>query len=192
MPRATAEEAARTAHRVLGAATEAFARDGFQAVSLDDVARAAGVTRGAVYHHFRNKEGLFRSVANEAQYQVDAVVVARAEEAGDDPGGQLRAGSHGFLDGITSAPVTRILLVDAPAVLSWSTWREIDARSAVVHLREAIAAVGVAPERVEPMTALLSGAMNEAALWVAEQDDRAAALEAAHAALDALLDGVVG
>lgn len=88
--------------------------------------------------------------------------------------------------------MTRILLVDAPAVLSWSVWREIDARSAVVHLREALAAVGVSPERVDATTAMLSGAMNEAALWVAEQEGRGAALTAAHAVLDRFLDGVVG
>lgn len=95
-----------------------FAERGFAEVSLDDVAAAAGVTRGAVYHHYRSKSGLFGAVAAQLQAGVAEAVVAAAEEAGDLPGEQLRAGCHAFLDAITAGPAARILLIDAPAAAS--------------------------------------------------------------------------
>src|SRR5699024_7551358 len=110
------EDAAATARRILAVASEMLAAEGFGATSLEGVADASGVTRGAVYHHFRSKRGLFLAVAESAQQQVAEAVVAAARSAEDDPAAQLRAGSHAFLDAITAAPVVRILLVDAPAV----------------------------------------------------------------------------
>lgn len=190
MPRATAADAAATARDVLHQATELFASRGFADVSLDDVAQAATVTRGAVYHHYRNKAGLFRAVAEQLQTEVAAAVVTAAEAAGEDPHAQLRAGSHAFLDAITMGPAARVLLIEAPAVIGWSQWRELDAENSVVHLRQALAEVGVEAELLDAMTAQLSGAMNEAALWLAERPGDIAAQASAHKALDQLLKAV--
>lgn len=217
MPRATAEAAAETARRVLAAGAELFAAEGYAAVSVDDVAQHAGVTRGAVYHHYRNKVGLFRAVAADLQSGVAAAVVAAAERAdGGQPDGgppgegwpdggqvcggaraQLSAGSHAFLDAITAAPVVRVLLVDAPAVIGWAQWRDLDAENSMVHLGEALSRVGVPDDLLEAMTAQLSGAMNEAALWLAERSDCSGGPDpesrrAAHRVLDRLLEAVVG
>ncbi|GAA1752473.1 TetR family transcriptional regulator [Aeromicrobium alkaliterrae] len=188
MPRATAAAAALTAAQVLDAATDAFAERGFPAVSLDDVAQSAGVTRGAIYHHFSNKAGLFGAVAARLQAEVASAVVASAERAGGDPAVQLRAGCHAFLDAITAAPARRLLLVDAPAVMGWTQWRQLDAKSSGVHLREALADAGVEIDRLEATAALLSGAMNEAALWIAEQPSVDGPREQAHDVLDRLID----
>lgn len=190
MPRASATDAAETARRVLEAAREVFAADGFAAASLDDIARRAGVTRGAVYHHYDGKSGLFRAVAEQLQAEVAARVVAEAERKAD-AAGQLRAGSHAFLDAITDDRAARVLLIDAPAVLGWTRWRELDAAASGRELREAVEALGtVRPELVDALTQQLSGAMNEAALWLADAGDDATAREAAHAALDLILDAV--
>ncbi|EID56372.1 TetR/AcrR family transcriptional regulator [Saccharomonospora xinjiangensis] len=191
MPRATAAAAAQTAHQILDSATGLFASRGFAEVSLDDVAKDAGVTRGAVYHHYRNKAGLFRAVAARAQAAVADTVVEAAGRAGTDPGEQLRAGCHAFLDAITATPSVRILLVDAPAVVGWQEWRRLDAENSAPHLRDALHDVGVADQLLDAMTAQLSGAMNEAALWTAQQPDPAAARTQAHAVLDRLLSAVL-
>lgn len=187
MPRASAAAAAHTARQVLDSATDLFALRGFAAVSLDDVAQAAEVTRGAVYHHYRNKQGLFLAVAARLQSQVADAVVAAADGAGKDAREQLRAGSHAFLDAITAGPALRVLLVDAPAVVGWAEWRRLDEANSGAHLREALHEAGIADDLLDALTAQLSGAMNEAALWIAQQPDRAAASEQAHAALDRLL-----
>lgn len=197
MPRASAAAAAHTARQVLDSATELFAARGFAAVSLDDVAQAAEVTRGAVYHHYGNKQGLFLAVAARLQSQVADAVVAAADGAGKDGAGkdgsgedareQLRAGSHAFLDAITAGPALRVLLVDAPAVVGWAEWRRLDEANSAAHLREALREAGIADDLLDALTAQLSGAMNEAALWIAQQPDRAASARQAHAALDRLL-----
>lgn len=187
MPRASAADAAQTARRVLEAANELFASQGFANVSLDDVARAAAVTRGAVYHHYKSKTGLFRETAAALQSRIAAAVVRAAEAAGSDPGDQLRAGSHAFMDAITSDPAVRILLIDAPPVIGWQEWRRIDAENSGAHLRDALQQVGVAEELVDVTTAQLSGAMNEAALWIAHHENADRARTQAHSALDQLL-----
>ena len=191
MPRASAADAAETARRVLEAARERFAADGFAAASVDDIARSAGVTRGAVYHHYDGKLGLFRAVAERLQGELAARVVAEAEKQ-TDAAAQLRAGSHAFLDAITADRAARVLLVDAPAALGWRQWRELDAAASGRELRDAIDALGtVPPDVADALTQQLSGAMNEAALWLADRSDDAPAREAAHAALDLILDAVV-
>lgn len=191
MPRASAEAAAETARTILATATRQFADRGFTAVSLDDVAEAAGVTRGAVYHHFRNKKALFAAVAAARQIEVGNAVVAAAEAAGDDPANQLAAGSHAFVDAITDGPAARILLIDGPSVIGWEEWRRLDEASSVVHLRDALTAVGVDDDLVDALTAQLSGAMNEAALWLAQRPGDDDARARTHQALNRLLAAIV-
>ena len=191
MPRATAAAAALTADRILEAAAELFANRGFAEVSLDDVARAAEVTRGAVYHHYRNKSGLFEAVAERLQSEVADAVVTAAERAGGSPEEQLRAGSHAFLDAITSGSAARTLLIDAPAVIGWQEWRRLDVEHSAAHLRDAVRDAGVSSDQLEATTALLSGAMNETALWIMQQEDAGSARAQAHRALDGLLGAYV-
>src|SRR5690625_3298330 len=175
MARATAAEAAQTAQTVLEIATQVFASRGFAETSLLDVAHRAGVTRGAIYHHYQNKTGLFHAVVAKLQEQIAADVVEAAEAAGSSPEIQLRAGSHAFLDAITAPAVVRILLIEAPAVVGWDEWRQLDAHSSAAHLREVLQQVGVENALLDAVTAQLSGAMNEAALWIAQHEDQAQA-----------------
>lgn len=187
MPRASAADAARTAETVLNRAAELFGARGYAEVSLGDIAQNAGVTRGAVYHHFRDKEGLFRAVVQRLQERVAETVVAAADAADPDPRARLRAGCHAFLDAVTDDVALRVLLVDAASVIGPHEWRRFDQENSERHLREAIAAIGGDEELIDATTALLSGAMNEGAMWVALADDRVAASAHAHRALDALL-----
>lgn len=189
MPRATAAEAAETARRILAVATVHFAEHGYAAASVDDIARIAEVTRGAVYHHYSSKPGLFRAVAAAQQRMIaDTVVTATA---GADPATALRDGSHAFLDAITGGAAARLLLVEGPAVLSWDEWRSMDAQGSETHLREGLAAAGVAPHLLDATTSALSGAMNELALRLSERTADAAERSHAHEVLDRLLDAAV-
>ncbi len=189
MPRASAADAARTAQRILDAALERFTSDGYAAASVDDIAHAAGVTRGAVYHHYADKRGLLRAAARAGHERVAAAIVRRAEGE-TEPAEQLRAGSHAFVDSITTDAAARLLLIEAPAVLGWSEWRGLDAAASVAELREAVALVAPASD-VEALTQLLSGAMNEGALWLMERGGDAEARAALHRSLDRLIDAVI-
>ncbi|WP_243230638.1 TetR/AcrR family transcriptional regulator [Microbacterium sp. CIAB417] len=188
MPRASAAEAAETARRILAVAADHFAEHGFAAASVDDIARSAGVTRGAVYHHYASKRGLFTTVATAQQQTVAEAIATRTERS--RPQDALREGSHAFLDAITQGAAARILLVDGPAVLTWEDWRRMDAAGPETELRAGLAEAGIAPELIDAMTAALSGAMNELALLLTRNPQDAAARAQAHEALDTLLDGI--
>ncbi len=176
---------------MLTAAVTLYADRGHAQVSLDDVARAAKVTRGAVSHHYGSRTGLFAAVAEHVQSQVSQAVVAAAVGAGDDPFARLRAGSHAFLDAVTAPGVVQVLLVDAPALIGWQRWRRRDAQHSGRHLCDALADLGVPDDLLDALTAHLSGAMNEAALWLVDHADEPAAPQAGHRALDVILQAAV-
>ncbi|MFJ2936690.1 TetR/AcrR family transcriptional regulator [Streptomyces sp. NPDC087219] len=190
-----AEQRAATRRALLAEGRRRFAEDGYHGVVLAEVARAVGVTKGAAYHHFESKAGLFRAVVAEVQGELGDRVAAAADGQAD-PWEQLRAGCRAFLAAGSDPAVRRIVLVDAPTVLGWEEWRALDEESSARHLTEALEGLVkagiVAEQPVEPLARLLSGAMNEAALWLARGDGAtsAEALERTVAALDGLLTGI--
>ena len=193
MPRATREQSELTARRILEVATGLFGERGYPAVGLAEVAAAAQVTRGAVYHHYGSKQALFAAVAAGAQQRVAGTVAASAEAAGGSWDG-LVAGCRAFLDAGVADVHRRILLVDAPAVLGWTTWREQDAAASGRLLTEAftdlIAEGAVRVHSPAATAALLSGAMNEAALRIAESADAEVSMAALWPDLLTLLNGL--
>ncbi|OQD56729.1 TetR family transcriptional regulator [Streptomyces phaeoluteigriseus] len=184
-----AEQREATRQALLAEGRRRFAVDGYHHVVLAEVARAAGVTKGAAYHHFDSKAGLFRAVVAEIQRELGERVATEAERH-EDLWEQLRAGCRAFLTAGTDPAVRQILLVDAPTVLGWDEWRTLDEESSARHLAEALTALAaagiIADQPVEPLARLLSGAMNETVLWIARGGDP----EAAEQALDRLLVGL--
>lgn len=190
MPRASREVADATARRILDTGSALFAAHGYADVALAAVAAHAGVTRGAVYHHYASKQALFAAVVSAAHERVAAAVVAAADRA-SDPWEGLVAGCHAFLDVSTDPSTRRILLIDAPAVLGWQVWRELDATHSERHLTDALEDLErsgtIATGSTRAASIMLSGAMNAAALAVAA--DVTAAPEY-HAFLDRLLSAL--
>ncbi len=180
-PRRTqAERTSATRRALLDAARDQFAERGYTGTGREQVAAAAGVTRGALYHHFGTKEGLFRAVVEELEAGL-AEQVATAATAGADPVDELRRGCLAFLDACMEPAVRRIVLLEAPAVLGWDAWREIDARYGLALVRAGLAGaldqLGLDPAAVDPLAHLLLGALNEAALLVATAEDPVRARE---------------
>ncbi|MEQ3551460.1 TetR/AcrR family transcriptional regulator [Pseudonocardia nematodicida] len=190
-----AEQRERTRVALLDAAERLFTRDGYGAVGLPAVVAAAGVTKGALYHQFEGKAALFAAVLDRVQARVADRVVAAAQ-AQPEPWDQLVAGCGAFLEAGTEPAVARIMLVDGPAVLGWQAWRELDEQNSGRHLAEALAALvahgEIEPQPLEPLARLLSGAMNELAMWLAAEDASAADREGARIALDRTLAGLRG
>lgn len=180
-----------TIARLIEVATEIFTRDGYANAATEEIVQLAGVTRGALYHHFGSKEGLFQAVLAHIQQQVASrieAVVAGQENTWDE----IVAGCMAFLEASIDPQVQRIMLVDAPAVLGWSLWRELDSQNSMKLLRaglaELIEAGKLPPLPLDALTHLLSGAMNESALWIAQADDAEQALEEAKQALKYVLE----
>ncbi|WP_211588952.1 TetR/AcrR family transcriptional regulator [Allorhizocola rhizosphaerae] len=147
-----------------------FATRGYAAVGLTEIVTAAGVTKGALYHHFGSKADLFRAVLEQVQQEVGQRV-AQAADAQPEPWAQLIAGCHAFLAASRDPELQQIMLIDGPAVLGWTEWRAMDETNSARHLADALNTLvdaGTLPRQpVAPLTHLLSGAMNEAALWLA-------------------------
>ncbi|MEV6064786.1 TetR/AcrR family transcriptional regulator [Nocardia asteroides] len=181
-----------TRRLLLAQSRRLFAAKGYAAVGLSEIVAASGVTKGALYHHFDSKADMFREVLTQVQQEVGDQVAAAAD-AEPDPWTQLTAGCAAFLRASADPLVQRIMLIDGPAVLGWHEWRALDEANSARHLHEAldalVAAGIVAPQPVAPLTQLLSGAMNEAALWLATTTDPDA-LPATIEALDRLLAGL--
>lgn len=125
MARRSAADAARTRDDVLASARQLFTERGYHDVSVPEIAKAAGVTHGALYHHFTNKQGLFRAVFEQVEHELnDAVVTAALAEP--TTWDAFVAGARAVLDARHDPAYQQVALVDAPSVLGWHEWSEID------------------------------------------------------------------
>jgi AcrR family transcriptional regulator len=147
-----------------------FGRYGFAATSIEDLAREAGVTRGALYHHFKTKEDLFQTVFEQLELEL-VTASARAAAEGKDAWRRLTAGCLAFLRETSDPAVQRTVLIDAPSVLGWEKWRMIEERYAIGVLRAglqaAVNAGSLQGRDVETLTHMLLGALTEAAMVLA-------------------------
>ena len=180
----------------MNAARELFAARGYAGVGTEEIVNRAGVTRGALYHHFRGgKEELFRAVL--VQISAETVQrVARAAIATEDPWEALVVGSEAFLDACVTEEVQRIMLVDGPSVLGWDMWRAIDSDHGLglleMALRRAMDAGRLLPASTTAIAHVLAGALDEAAMVVARADDPIAARAEMGQTVRRLLEGLRG
>jgi AcrR family transcriptional regulator len=169
-----AEQSAATRGALMAAARRLFAERGYASVGTEEIVRAAGVTRGALYHHFEDKADLFLAVYEEIEQELVEQIAAVAVSA-SDPVEALRAGSQAWLDACEDPAVQQIALLDAPSVLGWEKWREIGLKYGfgLVQgtLQAAMDAGLLEPQPVRPLAHLVLGAIDEAAMLVARADD---------------------
>ncbi len=187
------EHAEATRRGLLDAARELFAAGGYADVSIDEICRRARVTKGALYHHFRDKRDLFRAVCSEVEVEwIDELAGLMADEP--DVMARMMLGCNAFLDACLDPARQRILLVDGPAVVGWEELRRMDAGRGLTLisgvLQGAIEGGELERQPVEPLAHLLLGALNEASLAIARDRDPAAARERIGSALARLLDGL--
>jgi AcrR family transcriptional regulator len=183
-----------TRDRLIAAARELFGARGYDGTSIEAVLESAGVARGALYHHFPTKEALCDAVLDQVVADV-AEAVADAARAAPDPVASLRAGCTEWLRMALDPAVQRIVLLDPPAVVGWSRWREIDEQHTLGGLRtslELIAREGRLPAgNVDLLAHMVLAAVNEAALMIARAEDPEQALRQGREAVDTLLDRLV-
>ena len=188
-----AAQAASTRSRLLAVGRELFAERGFAGTATEEVVARSGVTRGALYHHFRDKRDLFRAVFAEVGEEVHQRVNAAAMASGE-PWEGLLAGCEAYLDAGADPAVQRIALLDGPSVLGWDEWREIGSQHLfgllTMGLHWAMAAGQVPHQPVAPLAHVLLGALNEGALYVARAPDREAARDEVSAVVARFLGGL--
>jgi AcrR family transcriptional regulator len=186
-----------TRSRLIAVARGLFAARGYADVGTEEIVRSAEVTRGALYHHFADKRDLFRAVHEQIEAELAESLGARiaAEaKAGTDAREVLAIGARAFLDACENPELARIALVDAPSVLGWIEWREIDERyglgllSGVLEYGMDSGVLRRTP--IKPLAHLLLGALGEAGMVIANADDPAAARAEVEPALLGLIDGL--
>jgi AcrR family transcriptional regulator len=170
-----------------------FGERGFAGVGTEEIVRAAGVTRGALYHQFKNKNELFAAVAEQVEAEIVEMVITGVADA-TGPVDELRSGMRLFLDACADAAVERIILLDAPAVLGWEAWRDLSSRYGLGLVRGALQAAidagAIAPQPIAPLAHALMGSVNECAFYVARAADPVTARRECAAILDRILAGI--
>src|SRR4051794_15280541 len=174
--RTQAERTEATRDALIEAARALFAERGYADVGTEEIVRAAGVTRGALYHHFGGKRDLFEAVYERVESELAQRIAAGALGTGvASPLEAMRAGAEMFLQAATEPEAQQIALLDGPSVLGWDRWREIAAEHGLglieATLRAAVDAGAIREQPVRPLAHVLMGALDEAAMLVARAED---------------------
>jgi AcrR family transcriptional regulator len=176
---------------LMNAARFEFAAEGYLAARTEAIVEAAGVTRGALYHHFRDKAALFDAVVESMQDEI-ASEVADSARAAPSPFEALRAGCNAYLDCCTRPDVRQIVLVDGPAALGWERWRELDERHAyrsMVHaVKSSLESGEIVAADPKPMARVLMAAVTQIGLDIGRTDDPARQRRELGDALNVLLE----
>lgn len=168
------EETYETIVSLIEVARRHFTETGYADSSMEEIVAEANLTRGALYHHFGNKRGLFQAVLESVQKEMGDRVEAEASQS-ENLWEQLILGCRAFITAAVEPQNRRILLIDGPAVLGWEAWRKMDEQNSMRHLREQLQLMQeqglLKPVPLDAMTHFLSGALNESALWIAQSPD---------------------
>ena len=197
MARTQSERSAATQNALISAARALWGERGYAEVGTPEIAAAAGVTRGAMYHQYPDKAALFRAVIETVETDVMrrlSASVAAARPA--SPAAALRIAADAWLGIATEPEIRRLLLLDAPAVLGWAAFRELGQRYGLGMteelLMQAVDSGELRPQPVRPLAAVLLGAIDEGAMVIAEAEDPDSARAEVSDVVAGLLDGLLG
>lgn len=190
-----ATQAGQTRSALIAAARHLFAEKGFHGTGTHDIVALAGVTRGALQHHFPRKEELFRAVFEQIEQDlIDRANAQPLSEAGAT-WAQLKSSFGSFLEAATQAEVQRIILIDGPAVLGWAEWRNLEAHYGLGVIERAvqdgIAAGQIRAQQARPLAHLIFAVIEEAALMVANASDPVSARRQAEVAVQTMLSALI-
>ena len=184
-----------TRARVVEVATRLFAEHGYDGTSIEAVQAGSGVSRGSLYHHFPGKEALFWAVLEEVGARVGRQGMDLARDA-PDPVAVLRIGGLAWIRMAVDPVVRQIMLIDAPAVIGWQRWRELDEQGSLGVIRAALTyaaeAGSIEPRHVDAFAHIVLAAANEVTMMIARADDPDATLSAEESAFTGFLDRLLG
>jgi AcrR family transcriptional regulator len=180
-----------TRGQLIEVATQLFTEHGYEGTSIEAVLSAAGVSRGALYHHFAGKEALFEAVLTAVSERVTVELGAAIQDC-TDPVDALRTAALAWISLAADPVIQRVVLVDAPSVLGWDRWRTMDDGRTLGTLRAMLQAVSdsgrLPPELVSPFSHMLLAALDELVLVVARATDSTAAVAEGRMAVEAFLE----
>lgn len=190
------EQGAQSRTKLIAAARALFEQGGYAATSTEALLVATGLTRGALYHHFRDKKDLFVAVCEAVHAELSAAIDAAADDKAPLPD-QLLAGALAWIDAVSHPGPRQVLLIDGPSVLGAQAWAELDGRHGYQQLHAVVAQIlapaGLPALEVDACASALNGAINELARWLARHpsDAHPSARAAAIAALQRVCASVL-
>jgi len=180
-----------TRDHIVAVARRLFAQDGYQATSTERVLAETGISRGALYHHFENKEALFAAVLEAVESDL-AAGAAQTIGASTDPVEALRAALGGFLRRASEPEVRSIVLTDAHSVVGWQKWREIEERYGLGLLKMALARISesghISSSMVDIYAHIILASMIEIAFMISRAEDSEAEIDRGTLAMNQLLE----
>jgi AcrR family transcriptional regulator len=186
-----------TRRALLEAARQLFSERGYQATSTEEIVQRAGLTRGALYHHFKDKADLFEAVFAEVDGEVNRTLVRRTgPSAGRDPWDLYQQNNEIYLDAASgNVAYRRICLIDGPAVFGWSRWSdrqhaEGSVQKIAEYVRQAVDAGSLADQPVAPLAQLLAALGNQAVMYIATAEDPVAARREMGECVQRFLEGL--
>lgn len=190
-----AKTAAATRNHIVDCARALFSSDGYDAVSIERIVEAAGVTKGALYHHFENKRALFETVFEAVEIELSQRALPNSVlSGGEDTWSRYCSRVQSYLDAILDVRFHQILLIDGPLVFGWTEWRCRETAHGLGSLSDAlnraIAEDAVPQLPVLPLANIVVAAIHEAALTIVNAPDRAAARREVGPVLDHFLKGI--
>ena len=157
----------RTRNKIIEIARQKFVAKGFYNTSLQEIVEEIGLTRGAFYHHFKNKEEILYDLVNIIQSELADYVEKKAMKS-KDPWEQLIIGCVAFVEKAVDKDTIKVLLVDGPSIISWQEWKRMDRENSESHLKDQLLilqAEGKIKEvNIEYLTSFISGGLNELAI----------------------------
>jgi AcrR family transcriptional regulator len=182
-----------TLSKLLKIAKELFSSQGYANTTLEDIVQRAGMTRGALYHHFKGKKGIFQAVFENVLEEISQKII-HVEKKTDNSWDKFVHCCCAFFESCVDSELQQILLIDGPAVLGWQTWRKIDEKKTIDtlrnHLSELIEQGFITSMPLEALTHLISGAINELVLWIAGSEDYQKAFDEGRYALNEFLNSL--
>ncbi|CAM4315612.1 Potential acrAB operon repressor [Mycobacterium basiliense] len=190
------ERSAATREALISAARKLWGLRGYAEVGTPEIAKEAGVTRGAMYHQFADKAALFRDVVEAVEQDLMARLATSVASSGAaTPADAIRAAVDAWLEVSADPEVRQLILLDAPAVLGWAGFRDVAQRYSLGMteqlINEAIRAGQLDSQPVRPLAHVLIGALDEAAMFIATADDPEPALRETRQVLRRLVDGML-
>lgn len=190
------ERSAATREALISAARRLWGRRGYADVGTPEIAKEAGVTRGAMYHQFADKAALFGDVVEAVEQDVmGRMAVLVAGSGATTPADAIRAAVDAWLEVSGDPEVRQLILLDAPAVLGWSGFRDVAQRYSLGMteqlITEAIKAGQLARQPARPLAQVLIGALDEAAMYIATAEDPKRARKETRQVLRRIIDGML-
>lgn len=191
-PRTNAEISESTIATLVGNARQEFGSRGYTEASVERIASEVGLTKGAVYYHFKSKKGLFEAVLRDCQRDIVTRIEARATSSANPQQGVID-GCIAFFDVVMDEELRQVVLLDAPAVLGYGHWRRIDAEFGLGSLKEGLQAWAASDPAldVDVVAHAISGALNDLVLFVAESPNPTATHERVRGQLSILLASIL-